>query len=142
MAASVPVPGYPNLRYVGGAAAKPAEQQLRPGFLSLLQSAASHLGVVFDIFSGSGGPAVRGGGFAGDPHDKGVGADITVNGQPVGSVPGAVTVLHSLGLRSGATDFTYQGKPDPTHVDAVSNAGVVSNAAASTGSSIDSPDTF
>lgn len=117
---SVSVPGYPNLRYIGGAAAKPAEQHIAADTLGRLQQAAVKLGVRFiDIFSGSGGPAVRGGGFAGDPHDRAIAADASINGTPVGSYPGAVAVLHSVGLRTGATDFSYQGKPDPAHVDTV-----------------------
>lgn len=114
------IPGYPNLRWSGGAAAKPAEQQVSPDVLQRLQWVAGQLGgVMIDIFSGSGGPAVRGAGFAGDPHERKIAADASIKGKPIGSYPGAVPLLHQAGLRSGAVDFTYQGRPDPAHVDTV-----------------------
>lgn len=139
---AVQVPGYPNLRYIGGAASKPAEQHVAADTLRRLQLAAQQLGgVIIDIFSGSGSPAVRGAGFAGDPHDRGIAADASINGTPIGDYPGAVDVLHRVGLRTGATDFTYQGKRDPAHVDTL-NPGAVNNAAAATSGSITSPDTF
>lgn len=116
---AAPVPGFPHLRYIGGAAAKPAEQQDQPFFLAALNRVGAQLGVIIDIFSGSGSPSVRGGGFVGDPHDRNIAADATINGVPIGQYPGAVAAIHSQGLRSGATDFTYQGKTDPAHVDAV-----------------------
>lgn len=142
------VPGYPNLRYIGGAASKPAEQQISPTLLQRLQQAALALGQTIDIFSGAGGPSVRGAGFAGDPHSRGVAVDAQINGQPIGNFPGAVGVLHSLGLRSGATDFTYQGRPDPAHVDlypfssSTGSKGATNEGAAATGTSIKSPDAF
>lgn len=115
------VPGYPHLRYVGAALA-PAEQQDKPAFLAALDRVGAALGKVIDIFSGSGGPSVRGGGgFVGDPHDLRIAADATINGVPIGNYPGAVAAIHAQGLRSGATDFTYKGQPDPAHVDAVTN---------------------
>lgn len=114
----VPVPGYPNLRYIGGAASKPAEQHVSGQLLAGLQSVAQKLkGVIIGIFSGSGGPAVRGAGFAGDPHDLGIAADASIDGVALGAYPGAVAAIHASGLRTGATDFTYQGKPDLAHVD-------------------------
>lgn len=122
MAAVVPVgtgTPYPHLRYTGGAAAKSAEQQDSPAFLAALDAVGAALNRVIDIFSGSGGPDVRGGGFAGDPHDLHIAADANVGGVPIGLVPGAVAAIHAQGLRTGATDFTYQGKPDYAHVDAV-----------------------
>lgn len=137
MAASVPVPGQPFLRYTGAALA-PAEQQDTPAFLAALNRVGQALNRVIDIFSGSGGPSVRGGGgFVGDPHDRRIAADATIGGVPIGNYPGAVAAIHAQGLRSGATDFTYQGKPDPAHVDAVSSA-----AASSSSSGIQSADDF
>lgn len=113
------VPGYPHLRYVGAALA-PAEQQDKPAFLAALDAVGAALGRVIDIFSGSGGPSVRGGGgFVGDPHDLRIAADATIGGVPIGNYPGAVAAIHAQGLRSGATDFYYQGRRDPAHVDAV-----------------------
>lgn len=133
------VPGYPNLRYSGGAL-QPAEQHIAAATLERLQRAAQLLGgVTIDIFSGSGGPAVRHAGFAGDPHERGLAADASINGIPIGSYPNAVPILHRVGLRSGATDFTYQGRSDPAHVDyGVSAAGTGGGGAAAAGS----PDTF
>lgn len=118
--ATQPVPGEPFLRYTGGAL-NPAEQQDKPAFLDALNRVGAALNRVIDIFSGSGGPSVRGGGFAGDPHELRIAADATIGGVPIGQYPGAVAAIHAQGLRSGATDFTYQGKPDPAHVDAVSS---------------------
>ncbi len=130
------VPGFPHLRYVGGAAAKPAEQQDDRGFLARLDKVGAALGKTIDIFSGSGGPSVRGGGFAGDPHDRNIAADANIDGQPIGLFPGAVAAIHAQGLRSGATDFLYQGRTDPAHVDAVnltSGTGTSSSTAAAQG---------
>jgi hypothetical protein len=110
---------FPHLRYVGAATA-PAEQQDQPAFLAALDRVGAALGRVIDIFSGSGGPDVRGGGgFAGDPHDRRIAADATIGGTPIGNYPRAVAAIHAQGLRSGATDFLYHGQPDPAHVDAV-----------------------
>lgn len=134
------VPGYPHLRYIGGAAAKPAEQQSSPKLLAGLEAVGRLLGKTIDIFSGSGGPSVRGAGFKGDPHDKAVAVDANIDGRPIGNYPGAVTAIHAQGLRTGATDFTYQGKPDPAHVDLLSAAGTSSTAAGS--STITSPAAF
>lgn len=134
------VPGYPSLRWTGGAA-QPAEQHVSPVLLGKLQQAATRLGVVIDIFSGSGGPEVRHAGFAGDPHARGIAVDASVRGTPIGSYPGAVAVLHSLGLRSGATDFTYQGRPDAPHVDLLAGGAQPVSSSSST-SSVSSQDGF
>jgi hypothetical protein len=143
--ATVPVPGEPFLRYSGGAAAKPAEQQDTPAFLAALNRVGQALNRVIDIFSGSGGPDVRGGGFAGDPHDLRIAADATINGVPIGQYPGAVAAIHAQGLRSGATDFTYQGKPDYAHVDAVNDPSLdltKNSPGTSTGGTIQTADDF
>lgn len=89
-------------------------------------------GVTFDVFSGYRGPGTTGqrsaavGGFSGDPHEKGVAADVYVlrgsRRVPIGQ---AFTqdVLAQFGLLSGNTPNFYQGKPDPTHIQVKSGGG-------------------
>jgi hypothetical protein len=61
---------FPHLRYVGAATA-PAEQQDQPAFLAALDRVGAALGRVIDIFSGSGGPDVRG--AVGSPATRTIG---------------------------------------------------------------------
>lgn len=112
----------------------------QPGFLAALDRVGATLGVTLDVFSGartSGSGRWKGVGFAGDPHDYrtrpggAYAADVNVNGKPLGDYPGAVAAIHQAGLRSGATDFSYQGKPDPAHVDAVTPTGKPGSSTAS-----------
>jgi hypothetical protein len=162
VAGSYPVPGYTHLataRPQGG----PAQlglgaidvQNVSARLLATLNAVGARLGKTVTIFSGYRTDAYsqQVGGFAGDPHSRGIAVDATIDGQPIGNFPGAVALIHSFGARSGATDFSYQGKPDPSHVDLVGStgasgafppgrSGAVSEGAAATGSSINSPDTF
>jgi hypothetical protein len=149
VAGNYPVPGYSHL-----ATARPQGANLAAGqvdvrevnatLLRVLDAVGAALGKTVVIFSGyrTSQYSASVGGFAGDPHTRGIAADATIDGRPIGSYPGAVALIHRFGARSGATDFSYKGSPDPAHVDLVTSTGAVSNAAAATKSSIDSPDTF
>lgn len=147
--ADYPVPGYSHL-----ATSRPQGTNLAGGqidvagvsrqLLGILDRVGAALGKTVVIFSGHRTDAYSAavGGFKGDPHTLGIATDATIDGQPIGSFPGAVALIHKLGARSGATDFQYKGQADPAHVDLVGSRGATTNAAAATGSSIDSPDTF
>lgn len=76
------------------------------------------LGKTALIISGYRTPAhsVAVGGFANDPHTKGIAVDATVNGQPIGYVPGFVAAANSIGLISGNQPNFYKGHTDPGHV--------------------------
>jgi hypothetical protein len=119
-------------------------QNVNARLRGILNAVGVALGKTVVIFSGHRTDAYSNavGGFAGDPHTQGIAVDATIDGRPIGSYPGAVAIIHKFGARSGATDFQYNGKSDPAHVDLVGSAGATQNAAAATGSSIDSPDTF
>lgn len=119
-----PVAGYPHLttdrpQGTNLQAGQVDVSQVSPVLLAALERVGERLGVTIDVFSGyrTSAYSQQVGGFAGDPHSRGVAVDASIAGRPIGSYPGAVGILHSLGLRSGATDFTYQGQPDPSHVD-------------------------
>lgn len=121
-----PVSGYPDLqtdRPQGSAAQLGSGavdvQDVNKTLLGDLESVASKLGQKITIFSGYRTDAYSAsvGGFAGDPHTRGYAVDANINGTAAGSYPGAVGLFHALGLGSGATDFTYNGASDPTHVD-------------------------
>lgn len=126
MAGSYPVPGFSHV-----ATAHPQGTNLDAGqvdvagvssrLLGILDQLGAELGKTVVVFSGrrSDAYSAKVGGFAGDPHTLGIAADATIDGRPVGSYPGAVAILHRLGARSGATDFTYKGASDPAHVDLV-----------------------
>lgn len=139
-----PVPGYEHL-----VTARPQGTNLAAGEIDLsgvskplldgLDWVGAKLRKTVTIFSGYRSDAYSAavGGFAGDPHSRHIAVDANIGSTPIGDYPGAVALLHSLGLRSGATDFTYQGKTDPAHVDTLST----STASAST-SSIKTADDF
>jgi hypothetical protein len=158
VAGTYPVPGFTHL-----ATARPqgGPDQLGLGaidvknvssrLLAVLDTVGARLRQTVVIFSGYRTDAYSQsvGGFAGDPHSRGIAVDASINGQPIGNFPGAVALIHSFGARSGASDFSYQGKPDPSHVDLVGSTGSTTGAsgaltegAAATGSAINSPDAF
>src|SRR5438132_2786662 len=89
-----------------------------PSFLSDLYSLARAFpNLVFDVCSGYRTPqqSVAVGGFANDPHTRGIAADITVGGKPIGQVF-TQAQLARYGLMSGNTPNFYKGKPDPSHL--------------------------
>jgi hypothetical protein len=94
----------------------------QPAFVAALyRLAAAFPRYVFDVFSGYRGPGTTGqrsaavGGFTGDPHERGIAADINVGGRPIGQVFSQST-LARFGLMSGNVANFYQGKPDPSHL--------------------------
>lgn len=132
MAGEYPVPGFTHLataRPQGG----PSQlglgaidvQDVSPRLLAIGEAVGARLRKVVVIFSGyrTDDYSQSVGGFAGDPHSRKIAFDATIDGQPIGSYPGAVELIHSFGARSGATDFSYKGKPDPAHVDLVGSTG-------------------
>jgi hypothetical protein len=84
---------------------------------------AQTLGVKIDLTSGyrSDVYSQQHGGFAGDPHTKGIAVDAYINGTPIGNYPGVKALLARFGIRSGAQPNFYNGKPDPEHLDLVGN---------------------
>lgn len=79
---------------------------------------ARRLGITIDVISGYRSPkySAEVGGYANDPHSRGVAVDAWVGGVPIGDVPHAVQLMHELGLESGAQPGFYKGKSDPEHV--------------------------
>ncbi len=124
MAGGYAVPGYAHLQTARPqgtdlAAGQIDIQHVSPVLLAGLDKIAAALGQTITIFSGyrSSAYSASVGGFAGDPHTRGYAVDASVNGTPVGLFPGAVALIHQFGFGTGATDFTYNGKTDPSHVD-------------------------
>src|SRR5438309_1174611 len=72
---------------------------------------------IFDVFSGyrTSAQSAAVGGFKGDPHTRGIAADINVSGHPIGQVF-TQEQLAQYGLMSGNTPSFYKGKPDPAHL--------------------------
>jgi hypothetical protein len=102
-----------------------------PQFLSDLYALARAFpNLLFDVFSGfrteqQARPKSQGGqgiGFLGDPHTRGIAADINVSGRPIGQVF-SQEKLASFGLMSGNTPTFYKGRPDPAHVQLGTSGG-------------------
>ncbi len=76
------------------------------------------LGVKINVISGYRSPKYSAGvgGYANDPHARGVAVDAYINGRPIGDYPGAVALMKRLGLETGATPNFYRGNRDPEHV--------------------------
>jgi hypothetical protein len=142
-----PVAGYPRLQ-----TARPqgtAQQlgsgridvrDLSPLLLAALERVGEILGQTITIFSGYRTSAYSAsvGGFAGDPHSKGVAVDATVGGKPLGAALSS-SQFSGLGLQTGNVPNFYQGKPDPTHVQLTSGNHLgTPTSTATTGSFIDS----
>lgn len=105
-------------------------QDVNPTLLRAMQAVAAKRGVTIDVNSGyrSNAYSQKVGGFAGDPHSRGIAVDAYIGGKPVGSVIPA-SVWKAAGVRSGDT-FTYHGKTDPEHLDLVGVGGAASAPAA------------
>lgn len=86
--------------------------------LAKLDALAKMLHVTISVNSGyrSPGYSTRVGGYANDPHARGVAIDAYINGVPIGNYKGAYATLKQLGLESGAQPNFYNGQPDPMHV--------------------------
>lgn len=108
-------------------------QDVNPRLLQAIQKIAAQRGYTVDVNSGyrSNAYSQKVGGFAGDPHSRGIAVDAYVGGKPIGDVIPA-NVWKALGVRSGDT-FTYKGSTDPEHLDLVGmGAGPVGSSAAPT----------
>lgn len=108
---------YSNLTFAHQADAV----HVNPQLLSRLNALAASQHLTVNIFSGyrSNAYSASHGGFANDPHTKGlaVDAEVTVGGKTrlIGSVV-PLALFKKYGLVSGNTANFYQGKPDPEHV--------------------------
>lgn len=90
---------------------------VNPRLLNLVNNEAKKMGVVVDMISGyrSNLYSAAHGGFAGDPHTKGLAGDFYINGHPIGEVIPA-DQWSKMGITSGATPGFYKGKSDPEHL--------------------------
>jgi len=107
---------YPNLRFAGHV----DWHHVNPRLLMAIDKEAKKMGAVATIISGyrSNKYSSRVGGFAGDPHTKGLAVDAYINGHPIGDVV-SPEVWHKLGIRSGNAPNFYRGKKDPEHLDLI-----------------------
>jgi hypothetical protein len=98
-------------------------QHVNPQLLQGLNRMGAQKGVVITVISGYRTPAhsVAVGGFADDPHTKGIAVDAEVGGKPVGSVFSAKQ-FQAAGLETGNQPGFFNGKPDPGHVQLPSSA--------------------
>lgn len=112
---------YSNLRFQPGV----DWQSVRPQLWQILNAVLAASGKVGTVISGYRTPehSVAVGGFANDPHTRGIAADVEVGGVPIGSVPGLAQALTVAGLISGAQPNFYKGAPDPAHVQLGGSAG-------------------
>lgn len=96
---------------------------VNPRLLQAVQRVAAQRGVMVNVNSGyrSNAYSAKVGGFAGDPHSRGIAIDAYIGGKPIGSVIPA-SVWRAMGVRSGDT-FTYHGATDPEHLDLVGMPG-------------------
>lgn len=104
---------YSNIRALPGVNIAKVD----PRLLNAINRVAKSHGVVVTINSGYRTPqhSVAVGGFANDPHTRGVAVDAYVNGKPIGQVFGP-GVWSSLGVTSGDVPNFYNGRPDPEHL--------------------------
>lgn len=95
-------------------------QHVNPKLLNAIEKAAYKKGVKVTVNSGyrSNKYSQKVGGFANDPHTKGLAVDAYVNGKPIGDVI-PPSVWQSLGVRSGNVANFYNGQPDPEHLDII-----------------------
>lgn len=105
---------YPALTFLPNVDWKHVNPALWDGLNSVLTGLGKNGTVISGYRSNTHSRAV--GGFAGDPHTRGIAADVLVNGQPIGLVPGIIPMLASNGIESGNQPNFYKGKPDPAHV--------------------------
>ena len=105
--------GYSNLRFRAGV----NWQKVDPKLLQAINRIAREKHFIVDIVSGwrSSAHSVAVGGFANDPHTRGIAVDAYVNGRPIGQVVSSAEWA-SVGIESGNTPNFYKGKPDPEHL--------------------------
>ena len=104
---------YSNILTTGGVNIS----RVDPKLLGAINQVAKAHGVKVTINSGWRSPqhSVAVGGFANDPHTKGLAVDAYVNGRPIGSVFGP-GIWSALGVTSGAVPGFYHGSSDPEHL--------------------------
>lgn len=104
---------WSNIRAVDGANIRNVD----PRLLSAINQVAKTHGVVVSINSGYRSPqhSVAVGGFANDPHTRGIAVDAYVDGKPIGAVFGP-SIWQRLGIVSGDVPNFYKGSPDPEHL--------------------------
>jgi Transglycosylase SLT domain len=107
---------YPNLQFSGHT----DWEHVNPRLLKAVDAAAKKYHTRAVIISGyrSNKYSSSVGGFAGDPHSRGVAVDAYINGHPIGDVI-PPDEWAKLGIRSGNTPGFYKGKADPEHLDLV-----------------------
>lgn len=107
---------FPNLQF----ASHVDFHHVNPYLLKTLQKVAEQQGVHITVISGyrSNKYSQANGGFAGDPHTKGLAVDAYINGHPIGEVI-PPEVWAKYGVRSGMMKNFYKGKTDPEHLDLV-----------------------
>lgn len=107
---------YPNLQFAGHT----DWDHVNPRLLKAVNAMAKRYHTKAVITSGyrSNKYSSAVGGFAGDPHTKGIAVDAYINGHPIGDVI-PPDEWAKLGIRSGNTPGFYKGKADAEHLDLV-----------------------
>lgn len=107
---------YPNIAF----ASHVDWQHVNPRLLAAINAEAKKLHMKATVISGyrSNKYSQKVGGFAGDPHSRGIAVDAYIGGHPIGEVV-PPDVWQKLGIRSGNTPGFYKGKTDPEHLDLV-----------------------
>lgn len=107
---------WPNLKFGGNV----DFHHVNPALLDALQKIGEKNMQNITVTSGyrSNTYSQKVGGFAGDPHTKGLAVDAYINGHPIGEVI-PPDVWAKLGIRSGAAKGFYKGKSDPEHLDLI-----------------------
>lgn len=92
-------------------------QHVNPSFLDKINQVAAAHGVTVTVNSGyrSNAKSAAVGGFAGDPHTRGIAVDAYINGKPIGQVI-PPDVWAKFGITSGNVPGFYNGAPDPEHL--------------------------
>lgn len=104
---------YPFLRFAKNVDWQHVDQTL----LQKLNGVGARQNKIIDVISGYRTPehSVAVGGFANDPHTRGIAVDAEINGRPIARVIPA-KILTAAGLVSGDQPGFFNGKPDPGHV--------------------------
>lgn len=134
---------YPALTFAPGVDYQHVNPQLWIGLNSVLTGLGKR-GIVISGYR-TNAKSISVGGFANDPHTKGIAADVLVNGAPIGYVPGILPLLASQGIESGNQPGFWPGHgvngTDPEHVQlngaGQSTSSPTDNSSSSVGSGLD-----
>jgi len=110
--------GQPNNQYSNLAFSGHTDwTHVNPRLLQIVNDQAKKLGKTATIISGyrSNAYSSRVGGFANDPHTKGIAVDAYIDGHPIGDVI-PPDQWAKLGITSGNVPNFYKGKLDPEHL--------------------------